>query len=148
MTKVIVNDEYLNNVAHKSFMTYVSNAGNLDGIYGDVYQVVMKVQDMLTGKIDTTRITVPSRFAELVDAKEIKVDYNFGQARDEARFGENSGVIYMMAKIGDEELYTEIPTDAEDYDDIDENDEEEMMAKIRRQAREAGLDEILLNFGK
>ena len=147
MTKVLVNPNYLLNVAFRDYKRYDSNEGELDAINGDTYKVLISMFDIRNCKHSIERITVPAKFAKLIDAEEIKVDYSFGQARNEAKYGENKAVVYMLAKAGDTELYVEVPTDAEDYDDLDDSEEEALMAEIRKQARDAGLDEKLLNFG-
>ena len=102
----------------------------------------------ISSEIDTSVVfSVPSEYGKLIDAEVINVRYESGIARDEARFGENTGVDYMLAKIGDIELYAELPAVDPDEDDIEEQ-EELLMASIKKQAREAGFNTKLLNFGK
>ena len=145
--KVTVNDEYLKGIAHQSFADYMDNTGVLEAVYGDIYKVRMQIVSKLTNEIDNVVISVPSEYGKLIDAEVINVRYESGIARDEARFGENTGVDYMLAKIGDIELYAELPAVDPDEDDIEEQ-EELLMASIKKQAREAGINTKLLNFGK
>ena len=142
MVKVKVNNYYLNNYCPILYHHYVSAYGELEGIYDDFYRVYMQVKNILTDEIDTIKVTIPSQFIEYMDGKEIKVRCNFGKSR----FSENSNVIFMYANEDGIELYTEKITDKQYYDDIDDNEIEELITEITHQARQAGINPIFLNF--
>ena len=134
--KVTVSQEWLDNVARpEHFNRYQSNIGTLECIRGDFYKVRMDLVNILTDEKYSTVINVLKDRAEL-DAEEIKVRFEGGQSRN----GETA-VDYMIARVGDVELYAEQPAE-----DDDEPWTEDLEHEIIRQAREAGIDTRLLAF--
>ena len=57
MTKVLVNPNYLLNVAFRDYKRYDSNEGELDTINGDTYKVLVSMLDIRNCKHSIERIT-------------------------------------------------------------------------------------------
>ena len=135
---VEVEQEYLDTVARPNMMTpYKSNIGVLKGIREDLLKVEMTKIDRTSGEEMTSVINVLRDRAKILNGDPIRVSFEGGQARN----GEYA-VDYMIAKVGDVELYAEQPAE----DGEEEPWTEDLEREIKRQAREAGIRVELLEF--
>lgn len=97
-------------------------------------------EDMLIDDV----IGDPDFYQEVKEAKKVEVTFSGGQSRN----GDHA-VNYMLANVGDVELYAEdpIPEDlGEDTSSFDDGSYERLKAEIIAQAKTSGIDPDTLSF--